>query len=94
MVTLEALEALIKDATATGVAETLRQLGKHSGEITQREAIATYGVWFRKAVTDGRLQPCRLGEGARPCKWYRVRDILNLKLKDDTTAILINTHTL
>ena len=86
---MDTLAALIKTSFEAGLAEGLRVTGAHSGEITQREALRTYGSYFRNAVADGRLKPSRLGHGDRPCKWFRVSDILQLKARDEAAAHLL-----
>ena len=85
---MDAQEIFIQTCMEMGAAEVLRTLGLHSGEITQRDALRTYGTYFRDAVADGRIKPCRYGNGARPAKYFRVKDILMLKAKDSAPAEL------
>lgn len=86
---MDALSTLIESCMALGTTETLRELGLHPGEISQREAKRIYGTYFTNAIADGRIKPCRLGTGARPKKYYSVKDILTLKSKDAARAILL-----
>jgi hypothetical protein len=85
---METLETLIDTCVRLGTVETLRDLGLHPGEISQREALRSYGTYFRQAVADGRIKPVRLGNGARPKKYYSVKEILLLKAKDAAKAQL------
>lgn len=86
---MDTLETLIDTCVRLGTAQTLRDLGLHPGEISQREAKRIYGTYFTNAIADGRIKPCRLGTGARPKKYYSVKDILTLKSKDAARAILL-----
>ena len=85
----EPLEVLIDTCVRLGTAETLRELGIHAGEISQREALRTYGTYFRALVADGRIKPVRLGNGGkRAKKYYSVKQILTMKAKDAAKATL------
>lgn len=70
------------------VAEVLKALGVHSGELSRSAASRTYGRWFDEAVAAGRLQPSRVGRGTTGTKWYSVEDILRLKAVDASRASL------
>ena len=61
------------------VAETLRQLGLDSGEISERQARKTYGKPFTDAVAAGKIRPVRIGSGKTATRHYRVLDILALQ---------------
>lgn len=61
------------------VAETLRQLGLASGEISERQARKTYGKPFTEAVAAGKIRPVRIGSGKTATRHYRVLDILALQ---------------
>lgn len=61
------------------VAETLRQLGLASGEISERQARKTYGKPFTDAVAAGKIRPVRIGSGKTATRHYRVLDILALQ---------------
>ena len=65
-----------------------RGLGIHSGEISQNKARSRYGKWFDDAVKRGRLRPCRVDDGIRGTKHFRVVDIQELKTKDLVRAEL------
>lgn len=77
-----------QDLVSAGVAEALRALGVSSGEISQAQARQLYGKWFREAVDEGRLRPCRVGTGKTSTKWFRVSDILTLKSADAERAAI------
>lgn len=70
------------------VAEVLKALGVHSGELSYSAAHRTYGSWFAEAVTAGRLKPSRAGKGTTGTRWYSVEDILRLKAVDASRAKL------
>lgn len=76
------LQSLIKDCIALGTASAIEQLGLHSGEISMRKAVKTYGKWFQDAVMRKRIFPCRIEAGHAGTRWYRVVDILALKVED------------
>jgi hypothetical protein len=71
-----------------GVAEALRALGLTSGEISQSQASAVYGRWFRDKVAEGKIAPCRMGEGKTSTRWYRVSEILQEQARDYAAAAL------
>lgn len=83
------LEILITSAIELGCAKTLEALGVSAGELSQRKAKETYGKYFTEAVERGRIHPCRIDDGARGTRWYRVVDILALKTQDAAQAELI-----
>lgn len=82
------LKSLIKDCISLGTASCLEQLGMHSGEISMRQAKKVYGKWFMDCIMRDRIHPCRVEEGRAGTKWYRVVDILALKVEDGTEAAL------
>lgn len=82
------LQLLIQNCISLGTASTLEQLGIHSGEISMRQAKKTYGKWFQDCILRDRIQPCRIEEGRAGTRWYRVVDILALKVEDGTKAEL------
>jgi hypothetical protein len=83
---MDNLERLIQTCVEVGTARTLEALGVTSGEISQRKARDTYGKWFTEADKAGRIRPCRVDNGARGTRHYRVVDILELKVKDSVRA--------
>ena len=84
------LQNLIQNCISLGTASTLEQLGIHSGEVSMRQAKKTYGKWFMDAIMRDRLHPCRIEEGRAGTRWYRVVDILALKVEDGARAELKN----
>lgn len=82
------LHSLIQDCISLGTASTLEQLGIHAGEISMRQAKKTYGKWFADAIMRNRIFPCRIEEGRAGTRWYRVVDILALKVEDGVKAEL------
>lgn len=82
------LHSIIQNCISLGTASTLEQLGIHSGEVSMRQAKKTYGKWFMDAVMRDRIHPCRIEEGRAGTRWYRVVDILALKVEDGVQAEL------
>lgn len=82
------LHNLIQDCISLGTASTLEQLGIHAGEISQTQAKKTYGKWFLDCIMRNRILPCRIEEGRAGTRWYRVVDILALKVEDGVQAEL------
>ena len=76
------LQSLIQDCISLGTASTLEQLGIHSGEVSMRQAKKTYGKWFLDCIARERIFPCRVEDGRAGTKFYRVVDILQLKVED------------
>ena len=76
------LQSLIQDCISLGTASTLEQLGIHSGELSMRQAKKTYGKWFQDCITRERIFPCRVENGRAGTRFYRVVDILALKVED------------
>ena len=76
------LKSLITDCISLGTASCLEQMGLHSGEISQRKAQKTYGKWFQDCIMRNRIFPCRIEEGRAGTRWFRVVDILALKVED------------
>ena len=77
------LQSLIQDCISLGTASTLEQLGIHSGEVSMRHAKKTYGTWFLDCIARERIFPCRVENGRAGTRFYRVVDILALKVEDD-----------
>lgn len=82
------LETLIQSCIELGSARTLECLGVSSGEVSQRKARDVYGKWFVDADRTGRIRPCRVEDGRAGTRWYRVVDILALKVADAARAEL------
>lgn len=76
------LQSLIQDCISLGTASTLEQLGIHSGEVSMRQAKKTYGKWFLDCIARDRILPCRVENGKSGTRFYRVVDILTLKVED------------
>ena len=76
------LQSLIQDCISLGTASTLEQLGIHSGEVSMRQAKKTYGKWFLDCIARDRIFPCRVEDGKSGTRFYRVVDILTLKVED------------
>ena len=76
------LQSLIQDCISLGTASALEQLGIHSGELSMRQAKKTYGKWFLDCIARDRIFPCRVEDGRAGTKFYRVVDILQLKVED------------
>jgi hypothetical protein len=83
------LDAIERTAKMSGAAEVLELLGISAGEISQSKARDVYGKWFMDAVAKGRIRPCRVEDGHRGTRLYRVVDILDLKTADLKQAQLI-----
>ena len=77
------LQSLIQDCISLGTASALEQLGIHSGELSMRQAKKTYGKWFLDCIARDRIFPCRVENGRAGTRFYRVVDILALKVEDD-----------
>ena len=82
------LQSLIQNCISLGTASTLEQLGLHSGEISMRQAKKIYGKWFMDAVMYDKIHPCRVEDGHAGTRWYRVVDILALKVEEGAKAEL------
>lgn len=83
------LETLITTCCALGSAQTLETLGLSAGEISQSRAREVYKKWFTDAARQGRIRPCRVEDGGRGTRYYRVVDILKLKAQDAAKIDLI-----
>ena len=83
---MDYLAHVIDNAAKMGAAAVLEQLGLTSGEISQRQALKTYGKWFADAAAKRRINPSRVEDGRAGTRWYRVVDILALKTKDAARA--------
>lgn len=79
---MNATERLIRTCIELGSARTMELLGVTSGEISQRQARATYGKWFADACAAHRIFPCRVEAGRAGTRWYKVTDILSVKAAD------------
>ena len=82
------LQSLIQNCISLGTASAMEQMGIHSGEISMRQAKKTYGKWFLDAVSRDRLHPSRIESGRAGTRWYRVVDILALKVEEGARAEL------
>lgn len=82
------LEILIESAVELGSTKAMVALGLSAGEISQRRASDIYGKYFRDAVKDERIRPCRVESGRCGTKFYKVEDILKLKIYDSARAEL------
>lgn len=89
---MDYLALVIDNAAALGAASVLETLGLTPGEISQRQALKTYGSWFALALRDQRIRPVRIEDGHAGTRWYRVVDILALKTKDAARAELNYKH--
>lgn len=67
---------------AQGALQMARLLGITSGEISYRDARDTYGKWFTDSVSNGRITPCRRGNGKTGARWFAIAEILALQEKD------------
>lgn len=47
-----------------------------------RQAKKTYGKWFLDCIARNRIFPCRVENGHAGTRYYRVVDILALKVED------------
>lgn len=86
------IESIIAHSVALGEALALKTYGIVSGEKTYRQALAVYGRWFSEAVKAGRLAPVRVTtdvHGKARTQYYRVEDILALKVKEAAKPALI-----
>lgn len=63
----------IRDIARLGALQAMRELGVTSGELSYRQALKTYGTWFREAVRSGAIRPATQGSRKQV---YRVDDIL------------------
>lgn len=82
------LEKLIATAAELGAVKALERCGKISGEISERDAFRTYGVWMRRAVEQGRITCHRSGNGRTSKKLYNLSQILALRASDEAKAEL------
>ena len=48
-----------------------------------RQAKKTYGKWVQDCIARDRIFPCRVENGRAGTRFYRVVDILALKVEDD-----------
>lgn len=88
------LQRLIASAAQQGAAEALAALGLTSGELSQRQAVKTYGKWLADAMKDGTIRPSRIEAGHAGTRWYKVADILALQTAYATQAYILNSHTI
>ena len=86
---MNTIARLVESATALGAASVLETLGLTAGEISQRQALKTYGSWFALALRDRRITPARVEDGHAGTRWYRVTDILALKTQDAARAEIL-----
>jgi len=83
------LEHIIATSSELGAARAMEALGLTSGELSQRQALKIYGTWFRDALAAHRLSPVRVEDGRAGTRWFRVVDILALKVNDAARAELL-----
>lgn len=76
----------IRNGIEIGCVQTMRSLGVSSGELSERQAIKTYGKWLVEAINRNDILPCRVGNGKSGTKWYNVTDILTYKAKKEIRA--------
>ena len=76
------LQSLIQNYISLGTASVMEQMGLHSGEISMRQAKKIYGKWFMDCIARDRIFPCRVENGKSGTHYYRVVDILALKVED------------
>lgn len=88
------LQRLVASAAQQGAAAALAALGLTSGEVSQRQAVKTYGKWLADAIKEGRINPVRIENGHAGTRWYKVADILALQTAYATQAYILNSHTL
>lgn len=88
------LQRLVASAAQQGAAAALAALGLTSGEVSQRQAVKTYGKWLADAIKEGRIRPARIEDGHAGTRWYKVADILALQTAYATQAYILNSHTL
>ena len=86
---MNTIARLVESATALGAASVLETLGLTAGEISQRQALKTYGIWLKAAIDGHRIRPARVENGHAGTRWYRVTDILALKTQDAARAEIL-----
>lgn len=86
---MELGEEIITTIAEEAVVRALTSLGITSGEISQRKARDLYGKWFMECVDAGRIKPCRVDNGIRGTKHYRIADILTVKAFDLSKAEVV-----
>lgn len=87
------LQRIIASAAQQGAAAALAALGLTSGEVSQRQAVKTYGKWLSEAIREGRIHPSRIEDGHAGTRWYKVADILALQTAYSINAYILNNHT-
>lgn len=88
------LQRIVASAAQQGAAAALAALGLTSGEVSQRQAVKTYGKWLADAIKEGRINPVRIEDGHAGTRWYKVADILALQTAYSVNAYILNSHTL
>lgn len=73
------IELAIRKGVEIGCAQTMKNLGVTSGELSERQAVKVYGTWFKWAVANNKVHPSRVGNGKNGTRWYSVTDLLSLK---------------
>ena len=84
---------IIRTSAEFGAAKALEDAGLVAGEISQKQATKIYHSFFTRAVAEGRLRPVRTGSAVNSTKYYRIADILALRLTEETEAYLVDTNT-
>ena len=87
------LQRIIASASQQGATAALAALGLTSGEVSQRQAVKTYGKWLSEAIREGRIHPARIEDGHAGTRWYKVADILALQTAYSVNAYILNNHT-
>ena len=87
------LQRIVASAAQQGAAAALAALGLTSGEVSQRQAVKTYGKWLSEAIREGRIHPARIEDGHAGTRWYKVADLLALQTAYSVNAYILNNHT-
>lgn len=89
---MESIENVISLAIRNGIeigcVQTMRSLGVTSGEMSERQAVKTYGKWLIEAIRNNDITPCRVGNGRTGTRWYNVTDILTYKARKEIHAAI------
>lgn len=83
------IQRIISASVEAGATAALIKAGLTNPLISQRQAEKTFGKWFANAVKDGKIYPCKIGEGSHATRWYSVNEINALLLTDITAADIV-----
>lgn len=83
------IDTAIRNGINIGCVRTMESLGVTSAELSERQAVKTYGAWLTEAIRKGSIHPCRVGNGKTGTRWYRVSDILTYKTQKEIKALII-----